>query len=106
MRTSLFLAASLLLAGCTVPVSEPSGPEPLAVPSPADGAPSDGAATPPAGTANLTVEMLDVGQGDATVLHASGDTLLADAGDWRQAGRQPVLDHLSQDGITELDVWS
>lgn len=103
MRTSLIFAATLLLAGCTAPVSDPSGPEPLAGPSPGDEAPSDGAASPPAGAANLTVEVLDVGQGDATVLHAGGDTLLVDAGNWRQASRQAVLDHLADDDVTELE---
>lgn len=103
MRTSLILAATLLLAGCTAPVSDPSRPEPLDGPSPADEPPSDGTVNPPAGTANLTVEVLDVGQGDATVLHAGEDTLLVDAGNWNQASRQAVLDHLAADGLTELD---
>lgn len=56
-------------------------------------APSDG---------NVTVEQVDVGQGDGLVVHFPDGVAVVDTGPWYDPGETAVLDHLRAEGVTSI----
>lgn len=103
------LLATTSLAGCIAPEEVPpvlqevlegtAGPaaasEPWLLDEPRPG-------TSPAPGQNMTIEVLDVGQGDAILLHLPDATVLVDTGTWYGGSSQAILDHLEADGLTRL----
>lgn len=98
MRNPIPLAlvlASVVLAGCVLPLPEGTGGRP--------GSARDAGPDPLVGQ-NLTVHVIDVGQGDAIlIVTPGGRTLLMDAGP-RDAGRE-VIAYLRAANVTRLDVF-
>lgn len=107
-RPPLALAVALVVvtAGCAT--SLPSqGPEPLSGPSPGTAPGPWLIAEPPTvgpPHGNLTLEILEVGQAEAIMLHAGNHTLLVDTGGWRETSHGAVLDHLAADGASSIDT--
>ncbi|WP_066418719.1 lamin tail domain-containing protein [Halorubrum aethiopicum] len=63
----------------------------------------DGESTVTTPEGNLTVHMLNVGQGSSTlIIGPTGETILIDSGDWRDDGAD-VIDYLEARGITRID---
>lgn len=95
MKRLLILCMTLLLlfSGCVPTAMEfPSVSLPEAPSQPA----------PDRAEGTLTVEFIDVGQGDSTLVHLpDGKTLLIDAGERKEGER--VMDRLKEQGITRLD---
>lgn len=98
---AVLLVLALLAAGCAQVPKAPERPSPQAEPSPEPAPDTD---DPPA-VGELVVEVLDVGQGDAIHVHGSNGSMLVDAGNWRQASQQALLDHLAADGIETLEAF-
>ena len=49
----------------------------------------------------LTVKVLDIGQGDAILIRASGQTVLVDTGDIEH--REKMVEYIKKEGITTID---
>lgn len=89
------LTFAVVTAGC-VQGPMPEVPEPTAAPE--DASPRQA----PIAEANLTIEVLDVGQADAIVVHLPGATMVVDTADRHRASYGRLLDHLAADGIDRL----
>jgi competence protein ComEC len=51
---------------------------------------------------NVTVEQVDVGQGDGLVLHFPDSVVVVDTGPWYGEGETAILDHLQAEGVTDV----
>lgn len=94
---------AVVTAGC-IQGPVPEVPKPTATP----GEPAEPVRTVPPGAwvaaGNLTIEVLDVGQADAIVIHEPDATVLVDTGDRFRASYGAVLDHLRADGVDVVDA--
>lgn len=102
---AILLVALVLLTGCAEVPSQPEVPQPQGGSQPIGSDQPDEPQDPATTAGNLTVEVLDVGQGDAIHVHGPNGTMLVDAGNWHQASRQAVVDHLARDGVDVLDAF-
>lgn len=98
-RSALLVALAALLlalAGCTAPEDgEPlfeQGGEGAGPAEPVESLP------PSVGPANVTVHVVDVGQGDGIVVHLPGFTAVYDTGRWHGESVEAVRDHLQAEG--------
>ncbi len=91
----------VILAGCA---SGASPTEPVAEPSAAtDSQSTQAPATTETPDGNLSVHVLNVGQGSSTlIIGPDGETILIDTGDWRDDGEE-VIAYLEGQGITRID---
>jgi competence protein ComEC len=55
------------------------------------------------GSGSLTVEFIDVGQGDATLINSDGSYMLIDTGD--RDSSNTLINHLKEDGVETIDYF-
>jgi competence protein ComEC len=116
-RSAGLLAALLLLGACALPadsgaapdapssvavvVPEPSPAAPAPAPAPAPVGPAPAPAPAPATAGSLEIHVLDVGQGDATLLIHPDVTVLIDTG---RFDRRDVVPLLRARGVSRIDL--
>jgi competence protein ComEC len=84
MATLALLAVLLVPAGCDKPYHDPPGPTPINIHTEA---------------IDMTVSVIDVGQGDSILIMSEGETLLVDAGE----NGAEVVSYLEKQKIAEID---
>jgi competence protein ComEC len=100
IKTTLLIAAVLLLAGCSSPstISQQSSSPPTQSPSTVSPSPSTIVSAP---SGELQVHFIDVGQGDSIlILTPDGKAMLIDGGE----AASGVVQYLKNKGVTRLDV--
>jgi competence protein ComEC len=99
---ALLLGFVLAVAACTSPAAAPGPAQaPASTAAPAQAPESAPEPPAPASDAELTIHVLDVGQGDALLLMHPDVTVLVDTG---RFDRSDVVPLLQQYGVTRLDL--
>lgn len=93
----------VVLAGCTGGISDTGMDGATATTGAGEETIAPGATTAPAPEGELSVHLLNVGQGSSTlIIGPEGETILIDTGDWRDDG-EDVIAYLEAQGVTRID---